>query len=133
MHNFGEHLNPDTMLYCPETDKLFQTASMGKAMASKPFLSIELDLLNVSVEVFRELNVCLSRIDFVRSKFTLVNNTDGTKDVGLASQEIAIFDTRDEKPFGDETDFDRVSSTNVFKNILQQSASTKVSLIVSMQ
>ena len=82
-------------------------------------LAIELDLLNVTVEILRENDQKLSRVDFLRSKFTFQNFSDGTRDIDLASQEILISDIR----FSPATSSDEPDggTKNVFTNILQQS------------
>jgi hypothetical protein len=97
----------------------------ANASSSKLDLAIDLDLVNVTVEIVREGGSQLSRVDFMKSKFTFQNYSDGTRDVGLVSQEILICDARF-PPSGSET---LKSHTNVFTNILQQSSgSSPVSL-----
>ena len=65
-------------------------------------------------------------MDFIKSKFTFQNNSDGTKDVDLASQEILICDSRfSANSSGVAPTYKNVvTAENVFTNILQQSSGT---------
>ena len=92
---------------------------------SKLELAIELDLVNITREVLKQNGSQLSRIDFVKSKFTFQNYSDGTRDVDLASQEILICDAR----FTPRSEEGGHAAKNVFTNILQQSSGTSVSLV----
>jgi len=82
-------------------------------------LTIEIELVNVTLDVIKEEGERLSRIDFIKSKFTFQSSSDGTKDTDLASQEILITDTR----------FDGDPSKNIFTRILQQSIAPKPSSV----
>ncbi|CAG7684383.1 unnamed protein product [Allacma fusca] len=95
--------------------------------ATRKELVIELDLVNVTLELIKDTGTRLSRVDFIKSKFTFQNNSDGTRDVDLASQEILISDARFKNDFGDScssmpTYKNIVTAENVFTNILQQSS-----------
>lgn len=120
-YNIGEHIDHAESNLLPSGHIALPTRAN---IRSKLELGIELDLVNVILEVLKDEDSHLSRIDFLKSKFTFQNNSDGTKDVDLASQEILISDIRREDEFSGTSVAGEVKFTkNCFKNILQQSGS----------
>jgi vacuolar protein sorting-associated protein 13D len=125
-YNIGEYIEPNGVPppYVRHRRSLSQKLSHDSSSSThcKVELTVELDLVNVTLEVLKEsVGSKLSRIDFIKSVFTFQNNSDGTKDVDLASQEILICDTR----FDDDDNVEVEGKKNIFKNILQQSISPK--------
>lgn len=106
-YNIGEPLEPLEQFNIPY--RTSSAANQRQNVRSRLELGIELELVNVILEVLKDEDYHLSRIDFLKSKFTFQSNSDGTKDVDLASQEILICDIRLDP------------AKNCFKNILQQS------------
>jgi len=125
-YNIGEKVETNAQISSPQRKRRQSIdgakGGPGNVPTSKLDLAIELDLLNVTVEVVKEDGSKLSRIDFVKSKFTFQNYSDGTRDVDLASQEILICDVRFTPRGGQDSD----SAKNVFTNILQQSSGNSV-------
>lgn len=128
-HNIGENigLGEDPVIPAYQHGKLNSSRSSNGRRGSggsfghtKIDLNIQLDLVNVRLEVLKHTGDRLGRVDFIKSKFTFQSNTDGSKDVDLASQEILICDSRFEDK-KDDKDTESSEFFNIFTNILQQS------------
>ncbi|ODN01813.1 Vacuolar protein sorting-associated protein 13D [Orchesella cincta] len=122
-YNIGEPIEMEHVVAVPNRESTLRVGPTGNVIKSRLDLGIELELVNVILEVLKDEDYHLSRIDFLKSKFTFQSNSDGTKDVDLASQEILIADIRkDDVPVSMKQQDGNVKYTkNCFKNILQQS------------
>jgi len=137
-YNIGEQLEP-TVARPPspaqgrrpsmELSTVIARQAQASAASVRVELAIELDLVNVTVEILKEDEQKLSRVDFLRSKFTFNNSSDGTRDIDLASQEILVSDIR----FPPSSSIPQESSSNkinVFSNILQHSTTMDATKVI---